>query len=186
MCGYYTTIYILCFFFLVTIYILYVVKCVFNTHGVQMPKHIISGLKYLAAVELIRQGKSQKEVAQMLDMNRSTVSHYLNGRNLSWNSIKIAKVITELCPRDFLTLTYALMQENARIVVKTCSEKKYRGTVKDSCIGCGLCADTCLMKAIVLNNLKAQIDSDWCCGCLMCGEACPTNSIEILEVKNGF
>ncbi len=44
-----------------------------------MPKHIISGLKYLTAVELIREGYSQKEVANILEMDRSTVSHYLNG-----------------------------------------------------------------------------------------------------------
>jgi 4Fe-4S ferredoxin len=141
-----------------------------------MPKHIVSGLKYLTAVELIREGYSQKEVAKILEMDRSTVSHYLNGRNLSWNSIEIAKKITEVCPKDFLILAYALMQDKARIV-------DYKGIIKESCIGCGLCADICLMKAIVLNDLKAQIDPDWCCGCLICGESCPTNSIEILEVK---
>ena len=151
-----------------------------------MPKHIVSGLKYLTAVELIREGYSQKEVAKILEMDRSTVSHYLNGRNLSWNSIEFAEKITEFCPKDFLILTYALMHEKARIVVKTCSNSEYKGIVKESCIGCGLCADICLMKAIVLNDLKAQIDSDWCCGCLICGESCPTNSIEILEVKNDF
>ncbi len=175
-----------CYFILVTIYILYVKKSVFNTHGVHMPKHIVSGLKYLTAVELIREGYSQKEVAKMLEMDRSTISHYLNGRNLSWSSIEIAETITNFCPRDFLTLAYALMQEKARIVVKTCSKHDYEGKVKESCIGCGLCVDTCLMKAIVLNDLKAQIDFNWCCGCLMCGENCPTDSIEILEVKNGF
>ena len=148
-----------------------------------MPKHIVSGLKYLTAVELIREGYSQKEVAKILEMDRSTVSHYLNGRNLSWNSIEIAKKITEFCPKDFLILTYALMHEKARIIVKTCSNSEYKGIIKETCIGCGLCADICLMKAIVLNDLKAQIDSDWCCGCLICGESCPTNSIEILEVK---
>jgi 4Fe-4S ferredoxin len=186
MCGTYTSIYKFCVLILVAIYILYVMKCVFNTHGVHMPKHIVSGLKYLTAVELIREGYSQKEVAKILDMDRSTVSHYLNGRNLSWNSIEIAEKITEFCPKDFLILTYALMQEKARIVVKTCSNSEYEGIVKESCIGCGLCVDVCLMKAIVLNDLKAQIDSDWCCGCLICGESCPTNSIEILEVKNDF
>ncbi|TMS40906.1 MAG: helix-turn-helix domain-containing protein, partial [Methanobacterium sp.] len=59
-----------------------------------MPKHIVSGLKYLTAVELIREGLSQKEVAKILEMDRSTVSHYLNGRNLSWNSIEVAEIIT--------------------------------------------------------------------------------------------
>ena len=35
-----------------------------------MPKHIVSGLKYLTAVELIRDGYSQKEVAKILEMDR--------------------------------------------------------------------------------------------------------------------
>ena len=75
------------------------------------------------------------------------------------------------------------MNEKARIVVKTCLNREFEGIVKESCIGCGVCVDVCLMKAIVLNNLKAQIDADWCCGCFICGESCPTNSIEILEVE---
>ena len=35
-----------------------------------MPKHIVSGLKYLTAVELIRDGFSQKDVAKILEMNK--------------------------------------------------------------------------------------------------------------------
>ena len=141
----------------------------------------------MTAVELIRQGHSQKEVAKILEMDRSTVSHYLNGRNLSWNSIEVAEIITKFCPTDFLTLTYALLNdsEKTRIIVKTCSKKSYKAIVEESCIGCGLCADTCLMDAIVLDDLKAQIDSNWCCGCLMCRDVCPTNSIKILEVEDG-
>ncbi len=40
-------------------------------------------------------------IADELDIDRSTVSHYLNGRNLSWNSIEVAKTITNMCPKDF-------------------------------------------------------------------------------------
>jgi len=163
-------------------------ESVINTHGVQMPKHIVSGLKYLTAVELIREGLSQKEVAKILEMDRSTVSHYLNGRNLSWNSIEVAEIITKFCPKDFLTLTYALVNdsEKTRIIVKTCSKKSYETNIQDSCIGCGLCVDTCLLNAIVLDDLKAHIDSDRCNGCNMCRDVCPTNSIKILEVNNGY
>ncbi|MGP8024105.1 MAG: 4Fe-4S binding protein [Methanobacterium sp.] len=152
-----------------------------------MPKHIVSGLKYLTAVELIRDGFSQKDVAKILEMDRSTVSHYLNGRNLSWNSIEVAEIITNFCSKDFLTLTYALLNdsEKTRIIIKTCSKKTYQAKVEDSCIGCGLCADTCLMNAIILDDLKAEIDTEWCCGCLMCGDVCPTNSIKISEEENG-
>ena len=46
-----------------------------------MPKHIASGLKYLAAVKLKMTGKSHQEIADELGVDRSTISHYLNGRN---------------------------------------------------------------------------------------------------------
>jgi 4Fe-4S ferredoxin len=148
-----------------------------------MPKHIASGLKYLAAMELARNSYSQKEISKMLNMDRSTLSHYLHGRNISISSIEIAELIKDFCPKDFLKLTSVLMENRdiTRIIVKTCLNRKYYAEVKDSCIGCGLCVDTCLMNAIVLDNLKAQIDPQWCCGCLMCQENCPTNSINILE-----
>lgn len=161
-------------------------ESVINTHGVPMPKHIISGLKYLAAVELRKKSYTQREIAETLGMDRSTVSHYLNGRNLSWNSIEIAQVIKSLCPRDFSTLTFALLKdkEKTRTIIKICSNRKFECVVKNSCIGCGVCIDICVMNAIVLDDLKAQIDSDWCSGCLICGDICPTNSIEIKEVED--
>ena len=79
---------------------------------VQMPKHIASGLKYLAAVKLKEAGESHQAIADELGIDRSTVSHYLNGRNLSWNSIDVAKTITELSPRDFLIMTNAVFDES--------------------------------------------------------------------------
>lgn len=151
-----------------------------------MPKHIVSGLRYLVAVELRRRGFSQQEIAEELGMDRSTVSHYLNGRNISKNSVEIAEVITSLCPKDFLTLTYALVKDKnkTRTIIKTCLNKKYRGSVKNSCIGCGICVDSCMVNAIVLDDLKAHINFDWCCGCLICEGMCPTKSIKVKEVKN--
>ena len=76
-----------------------------------MPKHIASGLKYLAAVKLKDAGKSHQEIADELGVDRSTISHYLNGRNLSWNSIDVARTIIDLSPRDFLRMTEALFDE---------------------------------------------------------------------------
>lgn len=160
-------------------------KSVINTHGVHMPKHIISGLKYLAAVELRKKGYNQREIAEELDMDRSTVSHYLNGRNVSWHSIEVAEAIKNTCPKDFVTISYTLLKdtEKTRTIVKTCLDKKYDCKVKNSCIGCGVCIDACMMNSIVLDDLKAHIDPNWCCGCLICGEMCPTNSIKIMEVE---
>lgn len=149
-----------------------------------MPKHIASGLKYLAAVKLKEQGESQQAIANELGIDRSTVSHYLNGSNLSWNSIDVAKTITDLTPGDFLKMTIAIFDEpeQARKIVSICNDRKFEVTVADSCIGCGLCVSMCYMKAIKLEALKAHVDSIQCCGCQLCKDECPTNSINILEI----
>jgi 4Fe-4S ferredoxin len=151
-----------------------------------MPKHIISGLKYLATIELKKRGYTQQKIAQTLEIDRSTVSHYLNGRNLSWRSIEVAQTITELIPKDFLLLVDTLLNDNeaTRTLVNICKIKQFNTQIKESCIGCGLCVDLCIMKAITLDDLQAQIDSNWCCGCQICAERCPTKSIIILEVKD--
>ena len=151
---------------------------------VQMPKHIASGLKYLAAVKLKEAGESHQAIADELGIDRSTVSHYLNGRNLSWNSIDVARTITELSPRDFLIMTNAVFDEpeQSRKIVNICREKNYEAIIEDSCIGCGLCVTMCSMKAIKLESLKAHTNSVQCCGCQLCKDECPTDSIKILEI----
>ena len=119
-----------------------------------MPKHIASGIKYLAACDLRKKGLSQQEISQKLGIDRSTVSHYLNGRNISPDSIEVAKTILDFNPKD-----------------------------GDECIGCGLCVDLCIMNAIELDSLKAKVNPLFCCGCLMCVEDCPTKAIKILEAN---
>lgn len=150
-----------------------------------MPKHIASGLKYLAAVKLKERDYTQKEIANILDIDRSTVSHYLNGRNLSWNSIDVANTIVNMCPKDFLAMVQILFKNlnMIRTISLILKSKDYDAVIKDSCIGCGLCVDLCVMKAIKLDSLKAKIQKDYCIGCLTCEEECPTRSIRILEVN---
>ena len=149
-----------------------------------MPKHIASGLKYLAAVKLKEMGKTHQEIAHELSVDRSTISHYLNGSNLSWNSIEVARTITELSPRDFLTMVFAIIKkpEESRKIVNICRIRNYDAIIEDSCIGCGLCVNVCMMKAIKLESLHAHADSIQCCGCQLCSDECPTNSIKILEI----
>ncbi|WP_407393360.1 4Fe-4S binding protein [Methanobrevibacter sp.] len=149
-----------------------------------MPKHIASGLKYLAAVRLRDMGKTHQEIAKELSVDRSTISHYLNGSNISWNSVEVARTITELSPRDFMTMVFAIFDkpEESRKIVNICRIKDYDAFIEDSCIGCGLCVNVCMMKAIRLESLHAQADSIQCCGCQLCTDECPTNSIKILEI----
>ena len=149
-----------------------------------MPKHIVSGLKYLASVELRKKGLSQQEISDEIGVDRSTVSHYLNGRNISIGSIELAKVILELSPKDFILIARELFDdfEEIRQLIIIFDMNHYEAHVDDGCIGCGLCVDLCEVKSISLDSLKAKINPRYCCGCLMCVEDCPTNSIKILEV----
>ena len=149
-----------------------------------MPRHIVSGLKYLESVELRKRGMSQKEISSEIAVDRSTVSHYLNGRNISRDSIELAKAILELSPKDFILICRVLFDdfEEIRQLITIFNLNHYETYVDDGCIGCGLCVDLCEVKSISLDSLKAKINPRYCCGCLMCVEDCPTNSIKILEV----
>ena len=149
-----------------------------------MPKHLLSGLKYLTVIELRKLGLSTHEIASQLDMDRSTVSHYIHGRNLSSGSIDVAKVILELSPQDSFRMIYALCQDEKLTftILKYCSNNP-KISIKNTCIGCGVCVDMCVMDALKIIDLNSKVNLDFCCGCLMCIEYCPTNSIEILEVE---
>lgn len=151
-----------------------------------MPKHIVSGIKYLESLELRKRGLSQREISHEIGVDRSTISHYLNGRNISIDSIELAKTILELSPKDFILIAKVLFDdyEEIRQIVTLFNMNHYDCQIDDGCIGCGLCVGLCEMKTINLDSLKAKINPRYCCGCLMCVEDCPTNSIKILEVKN--
>lgn len=47
-----------------------------------MPKHIASGLKYLAAVKLKDAGESHQAIADEFGVDRSRASHYTGGTDL--------------------------------------------------------------------------------------------------------
>ena len=138
----------------------------------------------MAAVKLREQGYFQKDIAEKLGMDRSTVSHYLNGRNLSWSSIEVAEIVSKCCNRDFLHMTYSLTGdlENTRTIVGILNEQKFECKTEDTCIGCGVCVDVCLLGNISIVDLKCHINCDGCCGCKDCQINCPTNSIQIVEI----
>lgn len=157
--------------------------CSINT-GDDMPKHLLSGLKFLTVNELRKLNFSTNEIADLLEMDRSTVSHYIHGRNLSLRSIDVAKVILDLSPQDAFKMIYALCQSESLTftILKYCSNYP-KVCIKNTCIGCGMCVEKCVMGALKITNLNSNVDLDRCCGCLLCTEYCPTNSIQILEVE---
>lgn len=51
-------------------------------------------------------------------------------------------------------------------------------TVTDKCKGCGACAETCYLRAIRIENGKAQ-HSDLCRGCGRCATTCKNGAVEL-------
>lgn len=152
--------------------------------GDNMPKHLVSGLKYLTVIELKKLEYSPQEIAKILKMDRSTVSHYIHGRNLSLRSIEVAKVILDLSPQDSFRMIYSVCQDKdlTFTILKYCSNNP-KISIKNTCIGCGMCVEICVMDALKLNGLYSSVTLDLCCGCLLCTDYCPTNSIEILTIE---
>lgn len=50
---------------------------------------------------------------------------------------------------------------------------------KNACTGCGSCAEVCPPLAIVLENQKAVIETEFCEECGFCAAECPVDAITI-------
>jgi len=56
--------------------------------------------------------------------------------------------------------------------------RKYPKLVKDKCVGCGKCAESCPMHIIEIKNHKAVIRRKGCISCFCCQEMCAFHAID--------
>ncbi|HBK52341.1 MAG: 4Fe-4S binding protein [Syntrophomonas sp.] len=50
--------------------------------------------------------------------------------------------------------------------------------IDDTCIGCGLCLESCPVEAISLVENKAVINKEICIECALCADVCPLEAIQ--------
>jgi electron transfer flavoprotein alpha subunit len=49
---------------------------------------------------------------------------------------------------------------------------------KDTCVGCGVCAESCAFEALEVED-TASVDDDKCTECGACVETCPVEALSI-------
>ena len=82
----------------------------------------------------------------------------------------------KLYPRDAKVLLMCNSPEPGKVVATICE----RG-----CIACGLCARSCPVNAIKMENNLPVIDQELCNGCGSCVEACPRKVITLKSFESG-
>ncbi len=63
------------------------------------------------------------------------------------------------------------------------SPKQQIQWMKTSCIGCGICVETCPEKALTQTTKGITINRQFCDSCGLCTEECPTTAMELLGKK---
>ncbi|MDK2790414.1 MAG: 4Fe-4S ferredoxin [Methanothermococcus sp.] len=158
-------------------------------YGGIMTQHILAGLRALTAKKLREKGLTHEEIAKLLKVDRTVITHYLAGRIPAKEAVKCAKVTAEkFYPRDAVlfiktvcndddiinTITETLISDNIDVDV----------AISNECNLCKICMDVCPTKAINIDDNIIHIDKNKCCGCELCQELCPKNAIFLKIIKD--
>ncbi|MBP2171945.1 4Fe-4S dicluster domain-containing protein [Methanococcus voltae] len=143
-----------------------------------MPEHILSGIKSIVALNLRKEGKLQREIADYLDMDRSIVSHYLHGRYPSKKVIEVSEKIVKL-PMELSIPIISSLSDNKQLTKKLINSLYNIAIIykSNACIGCGKCLE-CPYDAVSTNdNIGISIDHEACVLCGDCIDECPVSAI---------
>ena len=151
-------------------------------NGGIMTQHMLAGLRALTAKKLRGNGLTHEEIAKLLKVDRTVITHYLAGRIPAKEVVKCAKVVAEkFYPRDAVlfiktvcddegivnTITKTLISDNIDVNV----------AVSNECHLCKICMSICPTRAITVEDNRITVDKNKCCGCELCQELCPKNAI---------
>jgi len=135
--------------------------------------------RMLEILERICEGKGREEDLKTLE-------------ELS-NQIKVGSLcgLGQTAPNPVLTtLRYFRDEYEAHVRERRCPAARCKALihyqVRDSCIGCTLCAQACPVEAIIARPYERhEVDDDLCTRCGMCVTACPEDSIEVVSGQTG-
>ncbi|ABR56062.1 4Fe-4S binding protein [Methanococcus aeolicus] len=154
-----------------------------------MTQHILAGLRALTAKKLREKGLTHEEIAKLLNVDRTVITHYLAGRIPAKEAVKCAKVTAEkFYPRDAVLFIKTVCDDND--IVTTITETLISDNIdvdvaiSSKCNLCKICIDICPTKAITIENDLINIDKNKCCGCELCQELCQKNAIFLKIIKD--
>ncbi|MBA2861210.1 4Fe-4S binding protein [Methanococcus maripaludis] len=148
-----------------------------------MPEHILSGIKAVVAINMRKEGKLQREIAEFLEMDRSIISHYLHGRYPSDKVMRVSEEIINL-PREYGIPLITSLGDNKQITKKLI-ERIYKIKISidmEKCIACGKCLE-CEYGAISVysEDIGISIDREKCILCCKCVSECPVGALKIVR-----
>ncbi|WP_456472085.1 4Fe-4S binding protein [Methanocaldococcus sp.] len=147
-----------------------------------MPEHILSGVKAEVAKKLRSKGLLQKEIAEMLKIDRSMISHYLHGRYPKKKIQEFTDILKNIPPPCGAKIIHALTEDKdlAKILVIEFYGVKLSWD-KDKCLFCGSCL---VCAALTLEGESINIDYEKCNMCAECIFLCPTRALEFKREKD--
>lgn len=79
---------------------------------------------------------------------------------------------------DFSSHVPRILRKPATFIMKH-ALKSYPKLIKDKCVGCGKCAESCPAQIITFKNKKAVFKKKGCISCFCCQEMCPMKAMAV-------
>ena len=131
---------------------------------------------------------TRKEALEHVKKCREAGLVHLIGRNkldAMWLNVRPGEKLMTICNCCPCCCLWKMLPDlDSDIGIKVTKMPGVSISITDHCTGCGICVDSCFVRAITIKNGKAVISQE-CRGCGRCIETCPHAAISI-SIDEGF